>query len=70
MKTTSAQSASVRQYLAAVAREPAVLPADRRHELGSDLAEHIETELAERPGSEAEILRELGDPRVPARPTG
>lgn len=64
MKTENAQSTVVRQYLAAVEREAAALPADRRQELVSDLAEHIEIALAERPGSSADILRELGDPRV------
>lgn len=54
----------VRQYLAAVEREAGALPADRRQELVSDLAEHIEIALAERPGSGADILHELGDPRV------
>lgn len=56
-------SALVRQYLATVEREAGALPADRRQELVSDLAEHIEIALAERPGSGADILRALGDPR-------
>lgn len=64
MKTENAQSAVVRQYLAAVEREAAALPAERRQELVADLAEHIEIALAERPGSSEDILRELGDPRV------
>lgn len=62
--TGQTDSALVQQYLAAVERETSALPADRRQELVSDLAEHIEIALAERPGSSRDILRELGDPRT------
>ncbi|MFF8915889.1 DUF1700 domain-containing protein [Streptomyces sp. NPDC015032] len=64
MKTEDTEDALVRQYLAAVERETSALPAERRQELVADLSEHIETALAERPGSSREILRELGDPRT------
>ncbi|MFB7338326.1 hypothetical protein ACFC00_43085 [Streptomyces adustus] len=51
-------------FLAAVERETATLPADRRAELLADLAEHIDTALAERSGSIEQVVAELGDPRV------
>ncbi|MFG2868436.1 HAAS signaling domain-containing protein [Streptomyces sp. NPDC048338] len=55
----------VRDYLAAVEREASALPADRRHELLADLAEHIEVTRAERPGTATgEVLAALGDPRA------
>ncbi|MFE4667185.1 hypothetical protein ACFRI7_27105 [Streptomyces sp. NPDC056716] len=55
----------VRDYLSAVEREAAALPADRRQELLADLAEHIEVTRAERPGvTIGAILAELGDPRT------
>ncbi|GAA5007610.1 HAAS signaling domain-containing protein [Streptomyces hyderabadensis] len=55
----------VRDYLLAVEREAAALPADRRQELLADLAEHIDVTRAERPGvAPGEILAELGDPRT------
>ncbi|EDY44408.1 HAAS signaling domain-containing protein [Streptomyces sp. SPB074] len=54
----------VRDYLAAVAREGALLPPDVRQELMADLGEHIEVALAQRPGSVREILAEVGDPRA------
>ncbi|MFF4243417.1 hypothetical protein ACFYY2_02955 [Streptomyces sp. NPDC001822] len=55
----------VRDYLSTVEREASALPADRRQELLSDLAEHIEVTRAERPdASIAEILGALGDPRT------
>ncbi|MEU5983346.1 hypothetical protein [Streptomyces sp. NPDC047434] len=55
----------VRDYLAAVEREASALPADRRHELLADLAEHIEVTRAERPDTATgEVLAALGDPRV------
>ncbi|MER6166787.1 HAAS signaling domain-containing protein [Streptomyces violaceorubidus] len=55
----------VRDYLRAVEREAAALPADRRQELLADLAEHIDVTRAERPGAApGEILAELGDPRT------
>ncbi|WP_433340876.1 HAAS signaling domain-containing protein [Streptomyces sp. CA-253872] len=54
----------VRDYLAAVARESALLPASARQELIADLGEHIEVALAQRPGSVREILAEVGDPRT------
>ncbi|WP_326678907.1 HAAS signaling domain-containing protein [Streptomyces sp. NBC_01237] len=63
-QTGQTDGALVQQYLAAVERETSALPADRRQELVSDLAEHIEIALAERPGSSRDILRELGDPRT------
>jgi uncharacterized membrane protein len=52
------------QFLDAVEREAAGLPADVRTELLADLAEHIDTALAERPGSIDQVVRELGDPRT------
>ncbi|KDQ68715.1 MULTISPECIES: DUF1700 domain-containing protein [Streptomyces] len=58
------ERALVEQYLAAVGREASALPPERRQELVSDLAEHIEIALAERPGGTREILSELGDPRT------
>ncbi|MGW4432941.1 HAAS signaling domain-containing protein [Streptomyces tendae] len=55
----------VRDYLDAVEREAAALPADRRQELLADLAEHIDVTRAERPhAAPGEILAELGDPRT------
>ncbi|OEJ23508.1 hypothetical protein AR457_02280 [Streptomyces agglomeratus] len=55
----------IREYLDAVEREAAVLPADRRQELLADLTEHIEVARAERPDAAiGEILAELGDPRT------
>ncbi|MGX1513531.1 HAAS signaling domain-containing protein [Streptomyces collinus] len=55
----------VRDYLGAVEREAAALPADRRQELLADLAEHIDVTRAERPHTApGEILAELGDPRT------
>ncbi|WP_043254967.1 HAAS signaling domain-containing protein [Streptomyces sp. Tu6071] len=54
----------VRDYLAAVARESALLPPDVRQELMADLGEHIEVALAQRPGGVREILAEMGDPRA------
>ncbi|WP_432090516.1 HAAS signaling domain-containing protein [Streptomyces sp. NRRL F-5630] len=54
----------VRDYLAAVARESALLPPDARQELMADLGEHIEVALAQRPGGVREILAEMGDPRA------
>ncbi len=51
-----------RRYLAAVDREAAALPAEERRDLVADLDEHIQVALAERPGSLAAILAELGDP--------
>ncbi|MER8046716.1 hypothetical protein [Streptomyces sp. NPDC094032] len=55
----------VRDYLAAVEREAATLPADRRQELLADLAEHIEVTRSERPDTAiGEVLAELGDPRT------
>jgi hypothetical protein len=41
----------VRTYLSAVERESSALPADRRQELLTDLAEHIEVTRTERPGT-------------------
>jgi uncharacterized membrane protein len=52
------------QFLDAVEREAAGLPASVRTELLADLAEHIDTALAERPGSIDQVVRELGDPRT------
>ncbi|MFI8288506.1 HAAS signaling domain-containing protein [Streptomyces sp. NPDC085614] len=55
----------VRDYLAAVEREASALPADRRHELLADLAEHIEVTRADHPGTATgEVLAALGDPRT------
>jgi hypothetical protein len=55
----------VRDYLSAVGRESAALPAARREELLADLAEHIEVTRAERPQAPiGTILAELGDPRT------
>ncbi|WP_420712467.1 HAAS signaling domain-containing protein, partial [Streptomyces sp. SPB78] len=54
----------VRDYLAAVARESALLSPDVRQELMADLGEHIEVALAQRPGGVREILAEMGDPRA------
>jgi hypothetical protein len=54
----------VRDYLAAVARETALLPAPARQELLADLGEHIEVALAQRPDDVREILAEIGDPRA------
>ncbi|MER5604280.1 hypothetical protein [Streptomyces sp. NPDC002265] len=51
-------------FLAAVERETTTLPADRRAELLADLAEHIDTALAERSSSIEQVVAELGDPRV------
>ncbi|MFI7005218.1 HAAS signaling domain-containing protein [Streptomyces sp. NPDC050145] len=61
---TAEQSARIQDYLVSVEREAAGLPAERRQELIADLAEHIAVALAERPGTETEVLRELGDPRA------
>jgi uncharacterized membrane protein len=52
------------QFLDAVEREAAGLPVNVRTELLADLAEHIDTALAERPGSIDQVVRELGDPRT------
>lgn len=57
----------VRDYLSAVEREASALPADRRQELLTDLAEHIEVTRAERPDATiGEVLVQLGDPRTVA----
>ncbi|MFB7462487.1 hypothetical protein ACFCZ1_03080 [Streptomyces sp. NPDC056224] len=58
----------VREYLATVEREAAVLPADRRNELLADLVEHIAVSAAEGSAHDAEtiraLLQRLGDPRT------
>jgi hypothetical protein len=54
---------AIRDYLAAVERQTAGLPAAQRRELLADLREHIDVGLAERPGEAGLILAELGDPR-------
>ncbi|MDI3406175.1 DUF1700 domain-containing protein [Streptomyces cavernicola] len=59
----AAENTEIDAYLAAVQREAAALPPERRQELVADLAEHIEVALAERPDALSEVLRELGDPR-------
>ncbi len=59
MKTDS----EIRRYLASVERAVPALPAPQREELMEDLAEHIEVNLAERPGQLPAILAELGDPQ-------
>ncbi|CAM5604536.1 hypothetical protein STENM36S_01443 [Streptomyces tendae] len=65
MKTPTSPADLVRDYLRAVEREAAALPADRRQELLADLAEHIDVTRAERPdAAPGEILAELGDPRT------
>jgi uncharacterized membrane protein len=61
---TAETSARIQDYLAAVEREAAALPAERRQELLADLSEHIEVALTERPDRVTEVLRELGDPRT------
>ncbi|MFH8440831.1 HAAS signaling domain-containing protein [Streptomyces sp. NPDC018026] len=65
MKTPTSPADLVRDYLGAVEREAAALPADRRQELLADLAEHIDVTRADRPdAAPGEILAELGDPRT------
>ncbi|WP_406837256.1 DUF1700 domain-containing protein [Streptomyces sp. AHU1] len=62
MKTTATHP-EIRRYLAAVDRAASALPTGRRRELLSDLSEHIDVALAERPGELDRILAELGDPQ-------
>lgn len=59
MKTDS----EIRRYLASVERAVPALPAPQREELMENLAEHIEVNLAERPGQLPAILAELRDPQ-------
>ncbi|MDV9187406.1 hypothetical protein R6L23_04090 [Streptomyces sp. SR27] len=56
----------VAAYLDAVARETAMLPAERRAELLADLREHIEANEARDDGQVRAVLAGLGDPRTVA----
>ncbi|MFB7864902.1 hypothetical protein [Streptomyces sp. NPDC056069] len=56
----------VAEYLDAVARETAELPAERRAELLADLREHIEVSGAGDDQRLREVLAELGEPRMVA----
>ncbi|MFJ5552080.1 HAAS signaling domain-containing protein [Streptomyces sp. NPDC093225] len=56
----------VTAYLAAVERETAVLPVDRRAELLADLREHIEVSDTDDDERLRQVLAELGDPRTVA----
>ncbi|WP_051796178.1 hypothetical protein [Streptomyces sp. NRRL S-87] len=56
----------VTAYLAAVERETAVLPVDRRAELLADLREHIEVSETDDEDRLRQVLAELGDPRTVA----
>ncbi|MFJ7159185.1 HAAS signaling domain-containing protein [Streptomyces sp. NPDC101118] len=56
----------VTAYLAAVSRETAELPAERRAELLSDLREHVQDSGAEGEEQIREVLEQLGDPRTVA----
>ncbi|MEV5970497.1 hypothetical protein [Streptomyces sp. NPDC051921] len=56
----------VAEYLAAVARETAELPAERRAELLADLREHIEVSGTDDEQRLREVLADLGEPRTVA----